>query len=144
MAGVDVQKFLNSTATMTYSCGASVPPAQNPGVQLGTALGLSATQGRDKITILTSPSLSSFGYWLEQLFAESTGKEGHGLIPVANEPMGTPEVYGTDRLFIYIKDGKAPSEGGAGAALEKTIDALEKADHPVIRIMINDFRWFNF
>jgi transaldolase / glucose-6-phosphate isomerase len=144
VAGIDVQKFLNSTATMTYSCGPSVPPSQNPGVQLGAALGISAAQGRDKITILTSPSLSSFGSWLEQLFAESTGKEGHGLIPVAGEPIGAPEMYGTDRLFIYIKDGKSlaspdeEAEPGATAALEKTLDALEKADHPVIRITIND------
>ncbi len=75
---------------MMRSCGPDVPPAENPGVALGIALGAAASRGRDKVTILASPALASFGAWVEQLFAESTGKHGKGLIPVDGEPLGRP------------------------------------------------------
>jgi len=107
-----------------------VPPAENPGARLGIALGVAASQGRDKVTILTSHGLASFGAWAEQLFAESTGKNGKGLIPIEAEPLGRPEVYGDDRVFIDLRlDGE--NDPGHTAQLA----ALEKASHPVIRIV---------
>jgi transaldolase/glucose-6-phosphate isomerase len=87
---------------MRHSCGASVPSQDNPGVILGTVLGLCAKAGKDKLTIVTSPALWDLGAWLEQLVAESTGKEGKGIIPVDGESLGGPEVYGQDRVFDYI------------------------------------------
>jgi transaldolase/glucose-6-phosphate isomerase len=115
---------------MMRSCGADVPPSENPGAQLGIALGVAAAQGRDKVTILTSPGLASFGAWAEQLFAESTGKNGKGLIPIEDEPLGRPEVYGDDRVFIDLRlDGENDPDHEAKLA------ALEKASHPVIRVV---------
>src|SRR5215510_10182470 len=92
--GLDVRRFLEHVQYMVHSCAASVPPADNPGVVLGTIMGILARQGRDKVTIITSPGIWDFGAWLEQLLAESTGKAGKGLIPVHQEPLGPPEVYG--------------------------------------------------
>ena len=105
--GVDVPKFLDSAEMMVHSCASCVPPEVNPGVMLGTIMGVLAQQGRDKITIVTSPAIGALGAWLEQLLAESTGKEGKGLIPVDNEDLGPPEVYGDDRLFVNIRYNKA-------------------------------------
>ncbi len=102
IAGIDVARLVRSTRVMMRSCGPDVPPSENPGVALGIALGAAASRGRDKITILASPTLSSFGAWAEQLFAESTGKHGKGLIPIDGEPIGRPEVYGDDRCFIDL------------------------------------------
>ncbi len=102
IAGIDVARLVRTTRVMMRSCGPDVPPAENPGVALGIALGAAAARGRDKITIFTSPTLSSFGAWAEQLFAESTGKQGKGLVPVDDEPIGRPEVYGDDRCFIDL------------------------------------------
>src|SRR4029077_8269008 len=81
LLGLDLEKFLTSARSMVLSCAASVPPAENPGVRLGVILGQSAKVGRDKITIVASPPIADFGAWLEQLLAESTGKQGKGLIP---------------------------------------------------------------
>jgi transaldolase/glucose-6-phosphate isomerase len=114
---------------MIRSCGPDAPPNENPGVALGLALGAAAARGRDKITILTSRPLESFGAWVEQLFAESTGKHGKGLIPIDGEPLGRPEVYGDDRLFIDLSL-KAESDAEHETRLKK----LETAGHPVIRI----------
>jgi transaldolase/glucose-6-phosphate isomerase len=101
--GLDVGRLLAAAKKMVRSCAASVPPADNPGVVLGTILGVLAKSGRDKITIAASSGIADFGAWLEQLLAESTGKHGAGLIPVDAEPLGTPEVYAQDRLFVYIR-----------------------------------------
>lgn len=126
--GIDVQKFLDSALGMVRSCGPDVPAGKNPGVLLGTALGTAAKEaGRDKVTMIASPKLASFGAWAEQLIAESTGKEGKALIPVDGEPVGKPEVYGADRFFVYLR---LAGDGTHDAA----VDALEKAGHPVARI----------
>jgi len=128
VAGIDVARLMKSARMMMHSCGPDVPPSQNPGVMLGLALGAAALRGRDKITILASPGLLSFGAWAEQLFAESTGKNGKGLIPIDGEPLGVPGVYGDDRFFISLTlDGE---DAGPAAKLK----ALESAGHPIIRI----------
>ncbi|MGA2894470.1 MAG: bifunctional transaldolase/phosoglucose isomerase [Xanthobacteraceae bacterium] len=132
IAGIDVAQIVQASRLMMRSCGPDVPPSENPGVALGIALGVAASRGRDKITILTSPGVASFGAWAEQLFAESTGKHGKGLIPVDGEPLGRPELYGDDRLFIDLAL-KAETDPEHDAKLAR----LEKAGHPVIRIVQN-------
>jgi transaldolase/glucose-6-phosphate isomerase len=142
--GLDVAKFLNNTQKMVQACGASVAVEQNPGAVLGIVLGTAAVNGRDKITIITSAGVSDLGAWLEQLIAESTGKQGHGIIPVDREAVGGPEVYGNDRVFAYLK-----LESESDSAQEAKVAALEKAGHPVVRIVLADvynlgqefFRW---
>ena len=142
--GVDVGRLLAATQTMERSCAADVPPADNPGVVLGTILGVLGKAGRDKVTIVTSPGIADFGAWLEQLVAESTGKQGKGLIPVDAEPLGAPEAYGQDRLFVYLR-----LANGADAAQDRAVDAIERAGHPTVRIGVTDryhvgqefFRW---
>src|SRR5262249_25998863 len=129
---------------MVHACGPGVPASDNPGVVLGTALGILAGRGRDKVTIVASPGISDFGAWLEQLLAESTGKSGKGLIPVDGEALGAPAVYGDDRVFAYIRLESAPD-----AAQDRALDALERAGHPVVRIAVDEpyniaeefFRW---
>jgi transaldolase / glucose-6-phosphate isomerase len=130
-AGIDVGKLINHALSMVRSCGPDVPPHENPGVQLGLAMGHAGLEGRDKVTILSSSRISDFGAWAEQLIAESTGKEGKGLIPVDGEPLGDPAVYGSDRFFIDIR-----TEGESDAAHEEKLAALEKAGHPVVRIVM--------
>ncbi|MGC1249431.1 MAG: transaldolase, partial [Xanthobacteraceae bacterium] len=132
IAGVDVAELVRATQVMMRSCGPDVPPSENPGVTLGITLGAAALRGRDKATIFATPALSSFGAWAEQLFAESTGKHGKGLIPVDGEPIGRPEVYGDDRCFIDLA-----LKGEADDAHEAKLKTLEKAGHPVIRIVQN-------
>ncbi len=113
-------------------------------MQLGAVLGVLAKHGRDKVTLITSPGISDLGAWLEQLLAESTGKQGKGLIPVDRETLGAPSVYGNDRLFVYLRLNDAPA-----AAQDAAIEKLEKAGQPVVRIPVNDiydlgqefFRW---
>ena len=142
--GVDAAKFLNRTQAMIHACAESVPPQDNPGVVLGIMLGVLANAGRDKVTIVTSPGIRGLGAWLEQLLAESTGKDGKGLIPIDQEDLGPPSVYGNDRVFIYLRIDSAPN-----AAQDTAIEALEKAGHPVARIAVADaydlgqefFRW---
>jgi transaldolase/glucose-6-phosphate isomerase len=131
VAGIDIAELMRRARMMMYSCSADVPPAENPGAVLGIALGAAAAAGRDKVTIAASPSLASFGAWAEQLIAESTGKNGKGLIPIDGEPLGAPEVYGSDRVFIDLK----LAADSADAAHEGKLAALEKAGHPVIRIV---------
>ncbi|ACS39702.1 bifunctional transaldolase/phosoglucose isomerase [Methylorubrum extorquens] len=128
-AGLDVGRFLESACLMARSCGPDVPPAENPGVRLGLAMGLAARQGRDKVTVVAAPSIAAFGAWAEQLIAESTGKDGKGLIPVAAEPLGPPEIYGQDRFFIHLR-----LEGKRDDSQEAALGALETAGHPVARI----------
>ncbi len=130
IAGVDVAQMVRAARIMMRSCGPDVPPSENPGVALGIALGVSALQGRDKVTILNSPGLASFGAWVEQLFAESTGKNDKGFVPVDGEPLARLDVYGDDRVFIDLT-----LNGESDAEQVKKLAALEKAGHPVIRIM---------
>ncbi|MGE5305267.1 MAG: bifunctional transaldolase/phosoglucose isomerase, partial [Alphaproteobacteria bacterium] len=143
--GVDVAKFLDRTEEMVYACMPSVPVDQNPGVVLGTILGVAAKKfNRDKVTIVASPAIYDLGAWLEQLLAESTGKEGKGLIPIDREALGNPDVYGRDRLFVYLRLRSAPD-----GAQDQAVAALERAGQPVVRIGVDDpydlgeefFRW---
>jgi transaldolase/glucose-6-phosphate isomerase len=132
IAGIDIAGLIRSTRGMMRSCGPDVPPSENPGVTLGIALGTAALRGRDKVTIFATPTLASFGAWAEQLFAESTGKRGKGLIPIDGEPPARPEVYGDDRCFIDLA-----LKGEVDDAHEAKLKALEKAGHPVVRITQN-------
>jgi transaldolase/glucose-6-phosphate isomerase len=121
-----------------------VPAAANPGVMLGTVMGVAAKAGRDKLTLAASPALYDLGAWLEQLIAESTGKHGKGIIPVDLEPLTGPEGYGADRYFVYIRYAPAPD-----AAQDEAMAQLEAAGFPVVRIDVADaydlgqefFRW---
>jgi transaldolase/glucose-6-phosphate isomerase len=143
--GVDVAKLLDRTEEMVSACMPSVPVEENPGVVLGAILGVAASRfGRDKVTIIASPRVYDLGAWLEQLLAESTGKEGTGLIPIDREAIGTPDIYGDDRLFVYLRLLSAPDAGQDRAVAE-----LERVGHPVVRIGVDDpydlgeefFRW---
>ena len=143
--GIDVKRLLETVQPMERACGADVPPAENPGVQLGIAMGVAATRfGRDKVTIIASPGIADLGAWLEQLLAESTGKHGRGLIPLAGEPLTTPEHYGNDRFFAYLE-----LDGQIDPSQRQAVEALERAGHPVARISVKDvwhigqefFRW---
>jgi transaldolase / glucose-6-phosphate isomerase len=142
--GLDLKKFLDRTRDMVEACAAAVPLQENPGALLGIILGTAAKNGRDKVTIVASPAISDLGAWLEQLLAESTGKQGHGIIPVDREALGAPEFYGNDRVFAYLRHDSA-----ADAQQDAKVAALEQAGHPVIRISLGDtydlgqefFRW---
>ncbi len=144
VAGIDVRGFMARAQTMVRACAASAPPASNPGVALGLAFGAAAVAGRDKLTILASPALEDVGVWLEQLVAESTGKLGKGIVPVAGEPFGAPDVYGDDRVFAQLT-----LKGEADARQDAALKALEAAGHPVVRITLAEradlgqefFRW---
>jgi transaldolase/glucose-6-phosphate isomerase len=143
--GIDVARLLDRTEAMVCACMPSVPVDENPGVVLGTILGVAGKRfGRDKVTILATPGVASFGAWLEQLIAESTGKDGHGLIPIDRERRAAPESYGTDRLFVYVR-----LESDAEHAQDDFADALERAGQPLVRVTLDDpydlgqelFRW---
>jgi transaldolase/glucose-6-phosphate isomerase len=142
--GVDVPKFLDRTEEMVRACASAVPADENPGAILGAILGTLQKSGRDKVTLFASPGISDLGAWLEQLLAESTGKEGKGLIPVDRESIGAPDVYGKDRVFVYMR-----LEDGADAKQDSAIATLEKAGQPVVRIQVANnyelgqefFRW---
>ena len=133
LMGIDIEAMLASTQRMKVSCDQGGPVADNPGVGLGTALGIAQRNGRDKITFIMSPSIQAFGYWVEQLIAESTGKEGKGLIPVTGELLGTPDVYGDDRVFVHMYLSTDDNKDS-----ESKLIALEKAGHPIVRISIGD------
>ncbi len=142
--GLDVRKFLDRTEEMVEACASSVPVKENPGAVLGSILGTLAKNGRDKVTLITSPGVRDLGAWLEQLLAESTGKQGKGLIPIDREELGAPEVYGNDRVFAYVRLESAPDKDQ-----DAKVAALEKAGHPVVRMALRDtydlgqsfFRW---
>ena len=127
--GLDLEQFLNATALMVRACAAGTPPLQNPGVQLGTVMGVGATTGRDKLTIVASPHIHDVGAWLEQLVAESTGKQGLGIVPIDNEPLADASHYGADRVFAYLRLKDSPDP-----AQEAAVTALEKAGQPVVRV----------
>src|ERR1700760_2276474 len=143
-AGIDVRNLIDNALHMVRSCGADVPPNENPGVQLGLAMGLAGLEGRDKVTILSSQKIADFGAWAEQLIAESTGKDGKGLIPIEGEPLGDVSLYGNDRFFIDIR-----VQGDDDATHDERLAALEQAGHPVVRIVMKSidhigqefFRW---
>jgi transaldolase/glucose-6-phosphate isomerase len=135
VTGLDVRGFLEAARVMLRACGPDVPPVQNPGVKLGLAMGVLGVSGRDKVTVIASPGIDGFGAWAEQLIAESTGKNGRGLIPVDGEPLGPPEVYGADRLFVYLRLAR-----GADPAQDHAVDVLARVGHAVVRIDIADAR----
>ena len=141
LGGVDLSGLLDRAATMMRACSPSVPTGENPGAWLGAVFAEAAKVGRDKITIVAPSAVQSFGVWAEQLIAESTGKEGKGLVPVADEALGPPQVYGTDRLFVRLA---LPGDDEPAA-----LTALSKAGHPVVTLKLGDpldigaefFRW---
>jgi transaldolase / glucose-6-phosphate isomerase len=142
--GLDTAKFLGRAEAMVAACSANVAADENPGVILGAILGILQKAGRDKVTIFASPAISDLGAWLEQLLAESTGKEGKGLIPVDRESVGASSVYGNDRVFAYLRYDPVPD-----AKQDAAVAALEKTGQPVVRISVPDlydvagefFRW---
>ena len=133
VVGIDTKKFLDRTEEMVRACGPSAPVEENPGAVLGIILGTAARSGRDKVTIITSPDISDLGAWLEQLLAESTGKVGKGIIPVDREELAAPQVYGNDRVFVYIHTNHATD-----VRQDAKVRALEEAGHAVLRISMAD------
>jgi transaldolase / glucose-6-phosphate isomerase len=144
LMGVDVHELLDSAERMAHACAACVPASDNPGLALGVTIGVCGKSERDKLTLVTSHAIRDLGAWLEQLLAESTGKQGHGVIPVDREPLGTPDAYGEDRLFVYARLASEPDR-----EQDEAVDAIERAGHPVVRIELEDlhdlggevFRW---
>jgi transaldolase/glucose-6-phosphate isomerase len=129
--GLDYERLLDEAERMLHACAPGVPAAENPGLVLGTILSVAATRGIDKLTIAASPGIYDLGAWLEQLIAESTGKQGQGIVPVDRERLAAPAAYGDDRLFAYVRLDEAPD-----AAQDAAIEALEKAGRPVVRIHV--------
>jgi transaldolase/glucose-6-phosphate isomerase len=144
LIGVDIGKLLARARAMRQACGAERNDSANPGLTLGALLGEATLAKRDKVTFLCSPSLAAFPSWVEQLIAESTGKENKGIVPVAGEHLTAPESYGADRLFAYLR-----LASDANPDLDRRVAALEANGHPVVRIELNDrfdigqefFRW---
>jgi transaldolase/glucose-6-phosphate isomerase len=144
---VDLRRLLDRARQMAQACGAHIPAPENPGLVLGAVLGEAALVGRDKLTLLSPASFSSLPAWIEQLVAESTGKDGRGIVPVVGEPPAAFEAYGADRVFVSLGRGRA--EHGAGADVAQSLHALSAAGHPVIRIYLDGaadlgaefFRW---
>ena len=143
--GLDPEALLARTRTMSAACAPFVSPALNPGVGLGITLGALSRQGRDKLTLSVSPEIAALTDWIEQLVAESTGKQGLGIVPIAGEPLGEPSRYANDRVFVDI----ALASDTTAAERNRQLVALEQAGHPVVRIEIADaldlvqevFRW---
>ena len=144
LIGLDALRLLDRAEGMARACAAGVPPAENPGAWLGAVLGCLGRAGRDKVTFLCSPEIAAFGYWVEQLIAESTGKEGKGIIPVEGELLGDLAAYGSDRVFVYLK-----LRDSAQRELDGKVGILERAGQPVLTIPLQDrydlgaefFRW---
>jgi hypothetical protein len=138
LLGVDVCELLDRAGHMAAATAPCVAAERNPALRLGAVMAAAARAGRDKLTIVLPPAIESFGLWLEQLIAESTGKEGTGVLPVVGEPLGPPESYGDDRLFVAI-----------GSDFSAQLDALAAAGHPVVELPYTDpfdvgaevFRW---
>ncbi len=134
IAGYDVNLLLDRALGAMHANDRTVDPRTAPGVRFGAAMGGLAVNGRNKVTIVTHPDVRTFGDWAEQLIAESTGKNGKGIVPVAGEPLGDPNVYSNDRLFVYVGANMPEPEPG----VDEKLKALEAAGHPVIRLAMND------
>ncbi len=132
LAGVNVEAMLHASQVAEQNCAQVGDAPANSGLWLGVALGELALQGRDKATFVVSKPIESFGLWIEQLIAESTGKHGKGILPVAGEPLGKPEAYGDDRVFVYLRDPEEPD-----AELDKGVEALARAGHPTITVAVH-------
>ena len=143
LIGVNVERLLERAWQMADACGNSMDLSKNPGARLGAVLGELGLAGRDKITFVTSPAFSALPLWIEQLIAESTGKNGRGLVPVAGERLGSPGIYGDDRLFVGI------SLARPGDRQSEELQALQRAGFPVLTLALNEivdlgqefFRW---
>jgi transaldolase / glucose-6-phosphate isomerase len=129
---IDFKTLLDRAERAMHACAPAVPAADNPAVRLGAIIGTLAAAGRNKLTLSADPEISSLGLWIEQLVAESTGKEGKGILPVAGETLTSPDVYGDDRLFVHIAVGMIDPEA------ENRLRAIEAAGHPVVRRVMND------
>ncbi|MGH7815803.1 MAG: bifunctional transaldolase/phosoglucose isomerase, partial [Candidatus Binatia bacterium] len=144
LIGVDIGAVLARARRMSQACGAAIADGNNPGLMLGAALGELTLAKRDKVTFICSPSLSAFPSWVEQLIAESTGKENTGIVPVANEKLAAPDKYASDRFFVYLR-----LEGDENHQLDRHVAALQANGHPVALIDLHDkhdigqefFRW---
>ena len=131
LLGLDLHLLLERALAASVGCDSCVEASENPGVFLGAVMGELANRGRDKLTLITSPALASFGDWVEQLIAESTGKEGKGILPVVGESVGVPGDYGKDRLFCYLRlDGDA--------TFDRAVRDLEEAGNPVLQFRLHD------
>ena len=144
LCGMDCGKLLDRISQMAARCEAGAGVRNNPGGWLGAAIGALALEGRDKLTLAASPEVASFGLWVEQLIAESTGKDGKGIVPVVNEPLLEPDAYGDDRLFVHMR-----LSGGDNAAADVALERVRDAGHPVVTLEMDDvydvgaefFRW---
>lgn len=144
LLGIDLVRLLGRALDMARRCRRHDPIENNPGAELGATMSALAAAGRDKVTILSSPTVASFGLWAEQLLAESTGKEGTGLIPVAEEPIAPVSAYGHDRQFVYLRLAKDDNR-----QLDRTVGTLRRQGHPVMVLELRDrydlgaefFRW---
>jgi transaldolase / glucose-6-phosphate isomerase len=140
--GIDCDLLLERAANMRRNCAAGVPGDLNGGLSLGAVMGALHDQGRDKVTILAPKAIEAYSLWAEQLIAESTGKEGKGIIPIGDEPLGDPAVYAGDRLFVALRMGD-------DAEFDRSVEALKAAGHPVVTFDLADeydlaaefFRW---
>lgn len=148
LAGIDVRAMLERAERMAAACRRAVP--ENPGLTLGVALAEAARASRDKVTFVISPGIETLADWAEQLIAESTGKEGKGLVPVAGEELADPTAYGNDRIFVYLRlVPQTPDSAYADDQVHQKLHALERAGHPVVMIEVPDkldlgaefFRW---
>jgi transaldolase/glucose-6-phosphate isomerase len=135
LIGVDLERLLDGVRAMAVACGPDVPAERNPALRLGAALGTAALSGRDKLTLVFEPPLTPLGAWVEQLVAESTGKEGTGILPVDLEELGPPSLYGTDRVFAALR-----LAGTVEPATSRFLGALSDAGHPVLEHEIADVR----
>ena len=144
LAGYEVAELLERANRLREGAAPFVPSDDNTCGWLGAAMGALARQGRDKLTLITSPGISSFGLWVEQLLAESTGKEGTGIVPVAGEPLMPPSVYGQDRFFVYLR-----LEDDDNTETDAAVDRLRNESHPLVQLELKDrfdigaefFRW---
>ena len=144
LAGIDIEKLLYRADCIREGCDSCVPVHDNPGVWLGAVMGTLAQQGRDKLTLVATSSVGSFGLWAEQLIAESTGKDGKGIVPVAGEPLVATDSYGDDRLFVYLR-----MQGDDCSDIDDAIARMTSSGHPVARLDLRDkydlgaefFRW---
>jgi glucose-6-phosphate isomerase len=132
LMGLEVEELLRRALRLMDACGEGVAVAENQAARLGAVMGVLAVNGRDKLTLIADERIASLGLWIEQLVAESTGKEGKGIAPVAGEPVAAPEIYGDDRLFVSICVGETGEEAN------KKLRALEDAGHPVVRRVMSD------
>lgn len=133
LIGIDIVALLDRAVRMTHSSAGCVRVSENLGVRLGAILGVLQQAGRDKITFIVSPAVGAFGLWVEQLIAESTGKDGTGLIPICDEPLLDSKIYAKDRVFVYLK-----LAGSSNPAQDTAFDAIIRAGIPALRITLRD------